>query len=97
MPMSRELCQKLAFPQMVTDNGDNHETAFSGIRGPHKHNHWHFSRRTRGSTRFCADADAKTEDFRRPGHIIPLMAKKTASWMPRPHRAYRGPDASGRS
>ena len=27
MPMSAELCQKLAFPQMVTENTDNHETA----------------------------------------------------------------------
>ena len=44
MPMSRELCQKLAFPQMVTDNGDNHETAFTVSVD---HNHRHFSRRTR--------------------------------------------------
>lgn len=29
MPMSAELCQKLAFPQMVTENTDNHETAFT--------------------------------------------------------------------
>lgn len=29
MPMSRELCQQLQFPQMVTDNTDNHETAFT--------------------------------------------------------------------
>ena len=29
MPMSMELCKKLQFPQMVTDNTDNHETAFT--------------------------------------------------------------------
>ena len=29
MPMSMELCRKLEFPQMVADNGDNHETAFT--------------------------------------------------------------------
>lgn len=29
MPMGRELCRKLQFPQMVTDNTDNHETAFT--------------------------------------------------------------------
>ena len=28
MPMSAELCRKLCFPQMVTENQDNHETAF---------------------------------------------------------------------
>ena len=29
MPMSAEYCQKLMLPQMVTENGDNHETAFT--------------------------------------------------------------------
>ena len=29
MPMSEALCQKLQFPQMVRDNTDNHETAFT--------------------------------------------------------------------
>lgn len=29
MPMSIELCRKLMFPQMVTTNTDNHETAFT--------------------------------------------------------------------
>ena len=29
MPMSAELCRRLRFPQMVTDNTDNHETAFT--------------------------------------------------------------------
>lgn len=29
MPMSIELCKKLQFPQMVTENSDNHETAFT--------------------------------------------------------------------
>ncbi len=27
MPMSKEICEKLKLPQMVTDNTDNHETA----------------------------------------------------------------------
>ena len=76
MPMSRELCQKLAFPQMVTDNGDNHETAFT-VSVDHISTTTGISAEERGSTaRFCADADAKPEDFRRPGHMFPLMAKK---------------------
>ena len=29
MPMSAEICRKLQFPQMVMDNTDNHETAFT--------------------------------------------------------------------
>ena len=29
MPMGIELCKKLRFPQMVSDNSDNHETAFT--------------------------------------------------------------------
>jgi len=29
MPMSETLCKKLKFPQMVSDNKDNHETAFT--------------------------------------------------------------------
>ena len=29
MPMAEELCRKLMIPQMVTDNTDNHETAFT--------------------------------------------------------------------
>ena len=29
MPMSIELCRRLQFPQMVVDNTDNHETAFT--------------------------------------------------------------------
>ncbi|MFQ9705050.1 MAG: 3,4-dihydroxy-2-butanone-4-phosphate synthase [Enterocloster clostridioformis] len=29
MPMSTQLCTRLKFPQMVSDNSDNHETAFT--------------------------------------------------------------------
>ena len=29
MPMSGELCSRLKIPQMVSDNTDNHETAFT--------------------------------------------------------------------
>jgi 3,4-dihydroxy 2-butanone 4-phosphate synthase/GTP cyclohydrolase II len=29
MPMSKEICEKLRLPQMVADNTDNHETAFT--------------------------------------------------------------------
>ena len=29
MPMSAKLCKRLSFPQMVEENQDNHETAFT--------------------------------------------------------------------
>lgn len=76
MPMSRELCQKLNFPQMVADNGDNHETAFT-VSVDHISTATGISAQERGTTaRSCADEGAKPGDFRRPGHMFPLMAKE---------------------
>ena len=76
MPMSRELCQKLAFPQMVTDNGDNHETAFT-VSIDHITTSTGISAAERSVTALaCVEENAKPEDFRRPGHMFPLLAKK---------------------
>ena len=75
MPMSMELCKKLQFPQMVTDNTDNHETAFT-VSVDHISTTTGISALERGVTaRACVDANTKPEDFRRPGHMFPLMAK----------------------
>ena len=75
MPMSAELCQKLAFPQMVTENTDNHETAFT-VSIDHVDTTTGISAEERGLTaRKVVDQDAKPTDFRRPGHMFPLMAK----------------------
>jgi 3,4-dihydroxy 2-butanone 4-phosphate synthase/GTP cyclohydrolase II len=75
MPMSIELCQKLRFPQMVSDNTDNHETAFT-VSVDHVGTTTGISAEERGVTaRACAGENAKPEDFRRPGHMFPLMAK----------------------
>ena len=41
MPMSREIVKKLDLPQMVTENTDNHCTAYSFYR-PYKHNNRNF-------------------------------------------------------
>lgn len=76
MPMSEEYVRKLQIPQMVANNTDNHETAFTvsidaittttGI-----------SAKERSMTAMCCIAEnAKPEDFRRPGHMFPLLAKK---------------------
>ncbi len=75
MPMSIELCQKLRFPQMVSDNTDNHETAFT-VSVDHVSTTTGISAEERGITaRACVSENAKPEDFRRPGHMFPLMAK----------------------
>ena len=76
MPMSKEICEKLKLPQMVTDNTDNHETAFT-VSIDYAGTTTGISSEERGMTaRHCISEDAKPEDFRRPGHMFPLLAKK---------------------
>lgn len=76
MPMSKEICEKLRLPQMVTDNTDNHETAFT-VSIDYAGTTTGISAEERGMTaRHCISEDAKPEDFRRPGHMFPLLAKK---------------------
>lgn len=76
MPMSQQICKKLMFPQMVTDNSDNHETAFT-VSVDYKDTTTGISAKERGLTaRMCVSEDARPEDFRRPGHMFPLQAKK---------------------
>lgn len=75
MPMSVALCQKLRFPQMVAENTDNHETAFT-VSVDHVNTTTGISAEERGVTaRACVSDNAKPEDFRHPGHMFPLMAK----------------------
>lgn len=76
MPMGIELCKKLRFPQMVSDNSDNHETAFT-VSIDYIDTTTGISAEERGLTaRRCVCDEARPEDFRRPGHMFPLMAKK---------------------
>lgn len=76
MPMSREYALKLNLPQMVTTNTDNHETAFT-VSIDHIDTTTGISAVERGITaRACVDDEAKASDFRRPGHMFPLTAKK---------------------
>lgn len=76
MPMSQDLCEKLQFPQMVSDNKDNHETAFT-VSVDHVDTTTGISAAERSMTALkCVTHDAKPEDFRRPGHMFPLCAKK---------------------
>lgn len=76
MPMSAEICKKLQFPQMVRDNKDNHETAFT-VSIDHVDTTTGISAAERSITALkCVSDDSKPEDFRRPGHMFPLLAKK---------------------
>ncbi len=76
MPMSAEFCMKLQIPQMVSENTDNHETAFT-VSIDHVDTTTGISAEERGYTaRKCVDDDARPQDFRRPGHMFPLKAKK---------------------
>ena len=76
MPMSKEICEKLRLPQTVADTTDNHETAFT-VSIDYVGTTTGISAEERGMTaRHCISEDAKPEDFRRPGHMFPLLAKK---------------------
>ena len=75
MPMSEDYIQRLALPQMVTRNTDSHETAFT-VSIDHVDTTTGISAEERGLTaRKCAEEGAAPEDFRRPGHMFPLLAR----------------------
>ena len=74
-PMSREIAQKLMFDPMVANNTDNHETAFT-VSVDYKDTTTGISAEERGLTaRMCVAEDVRPADFRRPGHMFPLIAK----------------------
>ena len=75
MPMSRELTAKLGLEQMVTNNTDNHCTAFT-VSIDHVSTTTGISALERSVTAMkCVEEGAKPADFRRPGHMFPLEAK----------------------
>ena len=76
MPMSKEITNKLNLNQMVTKNTDNHETAFT-VSIDHVETTTGISAVERSITALkVIDENAKPEDFRRPGHMFPLLAKE---------------------
>ena len=76
MPMAEEYVRKLKIPQMVQRNTDNHETAFT-VSIDHVTTATGISAAERSVTALaCVDEGVKPEDFRRPGHMFPLLAKK---------------------
>lgn len=76
MPMSEKYVSRLRIPQMVSCNTDNHETAFT-VSIDHVSTTTGISAAERSVTALkCVEEGARPEDFRRPGHMFPLLAKK---------------------
>ena len=76
MPMSEELSIKLCFPQMVSENTDNHETAFTvSVDAVDTTTGISAFERAR-TVEVLIDDNVKPEDLRRPGHMFPLRAKE---------------------
>ena len=76
MPMSGELCDRLGLEQMVTNNTDNHCTAFT-VSIDHVDTTTGISAEERSYTALRAVEDgAKPGEFRRPGHMFPLRAEE---------------------
>ncbi len=76
MPMEEDYSDRYNLPQMCIVNTDNHTTAFS-VSVDHISTTTGISAEERGITaRAFASDDAVPSDFRRPGHMFPLQAKK---------------------
>ena len=76
MPMDDIYSDRYNLPQMCIVNTDNHTTAFS-VSIDHVATTTGISAEERGLTaRMFASDTATKEDFRRPGHMFPLQAKK---------------------
>ena len=76
MPMSEKFVRRLQIPQMVSGNTDNHETAFT-VSIDHISTTTGISAAERSVTAMkCVEEDARPQDFRRPGHMFPLLARK---------------------
>lgn len=85
MPMSKEYAMKLDLPQMVVENTDNHETAFT-VSVDHVDTTTGISAYERALTAVkLTEEDAKPEDFRRPGHMFPLVAKENGIFVRQGH------------
>lgn len=75
-PMSIEEAHRLNLPQMVSENTDNHSTAFT-VSIDHIDTTTGISAEERAYTcRKCTDKNIKPTDLRRPGHVFPLVARK---------------------
>ncbi|HAK72267.1 bifunctional 3,4-dihydroxy-2-butanone-4-phosphate synthase/GTP cyclohydrolase II [Bifidobacterium sp. UBA6881] len=75
MPMSKTIADGLELTPMTRNNTDNHETAFT-VSIDHVSTSTGISAADRSATaKASVDANATAADFRRPGHMFPLVAK----------------------
>ena len=75
-PMSAENAERLGLVPMVVNNTDNHETAFT-VSCDHYSTTTGISAEERAITmKALSDEKSLPTDFRRPGHVFPLIAKK---------------------
>lgn len=76
MPMSEEIAESLYLGPMIRHNTDNHQTAFLESID-YKDSGTGVSAAARSMTALEAIKEgAKPEDFRRPGHLFPLKARR---------------------
>lgn len=74
-PMSAEAASRLNLPPMVSENTDNHGTAFT-VSIDHKDTTTGISAAERSYTMMkCVDDATRPEDLRKPGHVFPLIAR----------------------
>ncbi|MCJ1979191.1 fused GTP cyclohydrolase II and 3,4-dihydroxy-2-butanone 4-phosphate synthase [Lactococcus piscium] len=75
-PISADYAEKLQLSQMLADNTDNHGTAFT-MSIDHVDTTTGISAIDRGLTiRKIVEEGTTYHDFRRPGHVFPLLANK---------------------
>ncbi|MCI8516578.1 MAG: bifunctional 3,4-dihydroxy-2-butanone-4-phosphate synthase/GTP cyclohydrolase II [Hungatella sp.] len=75
-PMSEKLASGLGFPPMVAENTDNHSTAFT-VSVDHMDTNTGISAAERSYTMMkCVEEGVGPGEFRRPGHVFPLVARK---------------------
>ena len=76
MPIEDGIAKKLEFNPMVLNNTDNHETAFT-VSIDHVDTQTGISAFERAYTiKKVLDEKSKNDDFRRPGHVFPLIARE---------------------
>ena len=84
-PISQQLARKLALQPMVNNNTDNHQTAFT-VSIDHEDTTTGISAYERALTiQKMLEPRAKAADFRRPGHVFPLIAKENGVLARRGH------------
>lgn len=76
MPITSERAEELKLPPMVAENTDFHGTAFT-VSVDHIDTTTGISAHERARTiQAMIDPNAQAHEFRRPGHVFPLIAKK---------------------